>query len=147
MAETSLQRLKDADSAIGLAASYIVAHPPFGAYRADRLIGAISGQVRRNHYVLAVRDGLIVGYAGWALCTFEVAREWLENNKAPTSEQCSQGDVLVMMIMIAADREALRRIMSHIRQAYAGRTYMAQRPSKAGSALRKGRVRRAPRSE
>lgn len=146
MAGTSLQRVKDADSALGLAASYVVAHAPFGSYRADRLIGALSGQVRRHHYVFAVRDGVVVGYAGWALCPHDVAEDWLTNNKAPRPEQCLAGDVIVLMVMVAADREALRRITAHLRQAYGGKTYMAQRPTRAGGFLRKGRVGQARRA-
>lgn len=138
----SIQQVPDVDAATGLAVTYVAAHDPFGAYRADRLVGAVAGQVRRRHYAFAVRDGVAVGYAGWALCTPEIAKRWLESNEMPTSEQCSQGDVLVVTMVVADDPQALRRLHAYLRKRYKGLPYMGLRASKAGRSIRRGRMRR-----
>ncbi|MGF9761540.1 hypothetical protein AAII07_40745 [Microvirga sp. 0TCS3.31] len=70
----SVQQVQDANAALGIAATYAASHPPFGSYRADKLVGSLAGQVRRGHYLFAVRDGIMVGYAGWALCQPDIAQ-------------------------------------------------------------------------
>ncbi len=136
----SIQQVPDVDAATGLAVTYVAAHAPFSAYRADKLVGSIAGQIRRRHYAFAVRDGVVVGYIGWALCTPAIARKWLENNEAPTFEQCSQGDVLVVMVVIAEDRRAIYRLHAYIRKRYTGHAYMALRPARAERPVRRGRM-------
>jgi hemolysin-activating ACP:hemolysin acyltransferase len=121
----SIQQIADANTALGLAAAYVVAHPPFGSYRADKLIGSIAGQVQRRHYAFAVRDGSIVGYLGWALCQQDVADARVEQGHAPTSEQCRQGDVVVIVIAIADDKTALRQLVAYARKLHAGKVYVA----------------------
>ncbi|MXQ10012.1 hypothetical protein [Microvirga makkahensis] len=140
MTAISIQQVPDVDAATGLAVTYVAAHAPFGAYRADRLVGAVAGQIRRRHYAFAVRNGIAVGYVGWALCSREIARKWLEHNEAPTSEQCSEGDVLVVTMVVADDAEALRRLHAYLRKRYNGRPYMGLRSSKAEKSIRQGRM-------
>ena len=115
MNRPSVQQVTDPDSALGLAVAYVAAHPPFGSYRADKLVGSIAGQMQRRHYAFAVRDKVIVGYVGWALCTPDIAKAWVERERAPTSEQCNQGDVVVQIIVIADDALALRQLVAYMR--------------------------------
>ena len=123
----AVRQLTDAQAAIGLAASYVSLHPPFDAYRAGRLIGTIAGQVERRQYAFAVKCGQVVGYCGWALCHREIAEAWLAGGEPPTSDECLKGDVVVLTILAAAESAAVIRLTRHLRQAYAGRTFMAHR--------------------
>lgn len=137
----SVQQVADPDKALGLAAAYVAAHPPFGSYRADKLLGSIVGQVRRRHYAFAVRDKAIIGYVGWALCTPDVAKAWVEEGRVPSSEQYDGGEVFVPIIVIAEDQAALRHLSMHMRQKYKGKTYTGRRLSREVKAVRNGIIK------
>ena len=136
----SIHQVADLNSAIGLASTYVAAHSPFGSYRADKLIGSIAGQIRRQHYAFAVLNGKIVGYFGWALCSPDIAQAWLEHGQAPTFEQSIRGDVVVMIAAIADDTSALRQLVAHVRGKYKGRTYMGRRAGREDNAIRSGHL-------
>jgi len=138
----SIQQVPDADSALGLAVSYVAGHQPFGSYRADRLVGSLVGQIQRRHYAFAVRNGTIVGYVGWALCERETARTWLEGGEAPNSEGSRHGSVLVPIVVIADDRQALRQLTVFMRRLHGGRPYMGRRALRTVNAIRRGQVGR-----
>jgi hemolysin-activating ACP:hemolysin acyltransferase len=138
LSEISIQQVLEYNSAIGIASSFVSAHQPFGAYRADRLIGALSGQIKRRHYAFAVRDGTIIGYAGWALCTEATARAWLEDGRVPPPDQYSDGEIVVIVIVVADDTDALRHLKAHLRKLYRGRAFMARRASRETDAVRRG---------
>ena len=143
MTAISVQQVRDADSDIGLAVTYVTAHEPFGAFRADRLVGSIVGQVRRGHYAFAVWEGVIVGYVGWALCTPEIARNWMENGEPPTAEQCNGGDVVVVIVFVADDRQGVRQLVALLRKLHGGLPYMGRRATRTARAIRTGRIGRA----
>lgn len=138
-----VQQVQNADIALGFAVAYVAAHQPFGSYRADRLVSSVAGQIQRRHYAFALRDGVIVGYIGWALCTSEIARNWLQGGEAPSLEKSLHGDVLVPTIVIAEDRQALRQLTIFIRRVHGGRPYMGRRALRDENAIRQGRIGRA----
>jgi hemolysin-activating ACP:hemolysin acyltransferase len=140
MSAISITQLSDSNAATGLAAAYLAATSTFGAYRADRLIGSILGQIERRHYAFAVRDNRIVGYAGWALCAARVAEAWLRDGKAPSADQCREGDVLVLVLFAAEDRQVSIRLTRYLRDLYAGKEFMARRASSLGGHIQRGRV-------
>jgi hemolysin-activating ACP:hemolysin acyltransferase len=143
----SVQQMRDATMAMGLAVPFAASHHPFGSYRADTLVGSILGQIRRRHYVFVVRQGTIIGYVGWALCQPDVATAWIVNGQTPTFEQCSDGDVVVPIIAIADERSALRLMVSHVRNLYGGKSYMGRRALREANAIRSGRITLAASTE
>lgn len=140
MDKPSIQQVADLNTALGLATAYVVAHPPFGAYRADKLVGSIAGQLQRRHYAFAVRNGAIVGYLGWALCQPDVAEAWLEHGRTPSFDQCGSGEVLVLVMVVADDPAALRQLVAHVRKHHAGKTYMGRRISRGVNPIRRGSI-------
>lgn len=140
MTDVTVQQMRDANMALGAAVACVASHPPFGSYRTDLLVGSIMGQIRRRHYAFAVRNGVIVGYVGWALCQPLVAEAWIAEGQTPTFAQCGEGDVVVPIIAIADDRSALRQLVSHMRKLHGGKIYMGRRASREGKAVRSGRI-------
>ncbi|WP_201864377.1 hypothetical protein [Microvirga soli] len=140
MNKASVQQLNDPDRALGLAAAYVAAHPPFGSFRADKLVGSIVGQIQRRHYAFAVRDKAVVGYIGWALCTPDVAEAWIGGGQAPRPEQYNQGDVVVQIIFIAEDPAALRQLVAHMRSLYKGKEYIGNRVMRENNFIKRGRL-------
>lgn len=143
----SVQRVQDANAALGLAATYVASHAPFGSYRADKLVGSLAGQIRRGHYAFAVRDGAVVGYVGWALCPPDIARAWIEQGRAPAFEQSLEGDVVVPIIVVADERTALRQLADHVRRQHGGKLYMGRRVLREANAVRTGRIRATDRRQ
>lgn len=90
MTNVSVQQMRDANMALGAAAAYVASHPPFGSYRADMLLGSIMGQIRRRHYAFAMRNGVIVGYVGWALCQSHIAEAWVETARRRPSSNAAK---------------------------------------------------------
>ncbi|WP_243369772.1 hypothetical protein [Microvirga solisilvae] len=136
----SVEQIPDQNAALGLAARYAAARQPFGSYRADRLIGSIAGQVQRGHYGFAIRAGIIAGYVGWALCEPATAREWIEGGRVPTPDQCNQGDMVVVLMVIADDPQVLRRLHAYLRTNNPGRDYIGRRAQRPGDPVRRGRI-------
>jgi hemolysin-activating ACP:hemolysin acyltransferase len=136
----SVQQVRDANAALGVAATYVASHPPFGSYRTDKLVGSLAGQIRRGHYAFAVRDGIIVGYVGWALCQPDIAKAWIEHGQTPTFEQNREGDVVVPIIVIADDRSVLRQLAAYMRRQHGGKPYMGRRVLREVNAVRAGRL-------
>ncbi|MGO4387072.1 hypothetical protein AB4Y85_06005 [Microvirga sp. 2YAF29] len=140
MTGISIEQVRDVNAAIGFAVTYVAAHQPFGAYRADKLIGSIVGQIHRGHYAFAVENGVIVGFIGWALCSPDIARAWIEEGQAPRSEQCLAGDVAVPVFIVSNQKPALRALVKYARELYRGKRYLARRASRNERAVRKGTV-------
>lgn len=137
---TSIKQIGDTQSAIGLAATYIAAHPPFGAYRADSLIGSVSSQIQRRHYGFAVRDGIILGYIGWALCDPETAQAWIQDGQVPQPEQCIRGDVAVILIVVADERPVVRQLCSYVKRLNPGKPFIGRRALREIKPVREGRL-------
>lgn len=132
---------KDPNAAIGLAAAYVAARPPFGTFRADRLMSTIVGQVQRRHYAFAIQEGRVVGYGGWALCTRDVAEAWLAGRQVLASEVCRDGDVVIPVIISTSEPAALRCLTMHVCALYPGRPYMGRRILPSGSRVCRGRIK------
>jgi hemolysin-activating ACP:hemolysin acyltransferase len=133
----------DQNVAVGLAVSFIAAKPPFANYPASRLVSSILGQVQRGHFAFAIREGCVVGYIGWALCTNSVVEAWLVGDQTPASEQCRDGEVVVPIIIVAEDSSALRRLVAFVSKLYPGRPYAGRRILTSGGITRRGRLNAA----
>jgi hemolysin-activating ACP:hemolysin acyltransferase len=113
-------RFDDSDYALGrivnlLRGVSLFVHYPFG-----RVANVVMGQIKRNHYIYMTRNEMPFGYAGWAMCAEEVARDWVEGRTVPTFEQCIDGDCWVGITFHAASREACIAQARFVRSLYPG---------------------------
>lgn len=115
------RRFRQPARALGLAVEFLRDQAPFADFRFGTFAGVLSGQVRRGHYLFAQRGTSIAGYAGWALCTNELARAWVERGVVPTYEQCLQGEAVVVLTFAARDRAATFFLARQLRRLYPGR--------------------------
>lgn len=95
----------DPDYALGRIVNLLRSVKPFSSYPFGRLANVLMGQIRRGHYIVATRDGVPVGYVGWAMCDEAVARKWVAGGTVPSFEQCVGGDCFVGITFYAADKE------------------------------------------
>lgn len=114
-------------AALGRAIAFLAAHPPFGAFRADHLCGSIAGQIERDHYVFALRDGRLVGYCGWGLCAEEIVKRHLAGGPAPSYDECVGGDHVLVMVAAASDAAVVRVVARQLRRDHPGRRIVGRR--------------------
>jgi len=146
------RRYSEPAYALGLAISFLTARNPFSAYRAGQLVSSVAGQIRRGHYLFAMRGARIVGYAGWGLCSSELAERHLRGEYNPSFAECRDGEVVLMMIVATSEPAALRPIVRSIRARYPGRSYVGKRvrpdglrPRRVSSRAACGPVESSPR--
>lgn len=118
--QLAARRFRQPARALGLAVEFLRSQAPFAGFRFGTFAGVLSGQVRRGHYLFAQRGSGIVGYAGWALCTDDVARAWVEQGVVPGYEQCLQGEAVVVLTFAARDRAATFFLARQLRRLYPG---------------------------
>jgi hemolysin-activating ACP:hemolysin acyltransferase len=100
--------------ALGIASNLLRRKPPFSNFNFGRMTAVIMGQIRRGHYLIAFRNGIPVGYIGWAVTSSDVAERWLHESYTPKYEECLDGDCCVLLTVYSESRDIT---MHEIRQA------------------------------
>ena len=98
-------RLPEPTYAFGMAVDLLRLHKPFADFKFGRLASVIRTQIRRNHFVFTFRGSKPVGYAGWALCSHDIAKAWIERRYVPKYEDCLRGEYWVGITFYAENRE------------------------------------------
>lgn len=125
--EIVCRRYPNAVYALGLALSFLAARSPFASYRAGQIVSSVTGQIRRGHYIFAMRGNRVVGYTGWGLCSSDIAERHLRGEYNPTFYDCREGDVVLLMIIASVDSTALRVMMRFMRALYPEHSYAGKR--------------------
>jgi hemolysin-activating ACP:hemolysin acyltransferase len=86
----------DPDLALGVACRYLRTKEPFRSYGFGGHTDLLLGQILRGHFSFIVDGDVIVGYVGWALCSEEVASDWMGGLRLPSYGECQSGDVLAI---------------------------------------------------
>ncbi|MCG8357138.1 MAG: hypothetical protein MI920_16360 [Kiloniellales bacterium] len=94
---------------------------PFSKYQFGPFVSVLLGQIRRRHYVFTIRGKQVLGYAGWALCDPDVARAWVQGNRAPSEEECYLGSTVVFPVFYAKSPGALAFQVRHLKGLLPGR--------------------------
>ena len=130
--------------ALGIAANLLRRKPPFANFNFGRMTAVIMGQIRRGHYLIAFRNGIPVGYIGWAVTSSDVAERWLHESYTPKYEECLTGDCCVLLtvyseardITMAEIRQARRRYPNH--RIYFMRDYAKKKKSRKAHVMNVG---------
>lgn len=126
-ADLTCAQLSDPYKALGLALSALSKVEPYAGYKFGELTGTVMGQIQRRHYVFTFQDKLLVGYGGWALCTPEVARAWLDGAAVPDYQACLDGPNPVLVTFLSKRREATFKQIRYMRARYPGREIFFRR--------------------
>jgi hemolysin-activating ACP:hemolysin acyltransferase len=98
------QRFKDQRHALASATFLLHDTEPFASWPTRLLIRTLVSQIQRNHYVFTFDDENLVGYAGWALCSKDVAEQWLRGDRDPDPEEGQSGDCIYFQCWMAKTR-------------------------------------------
>jgi len=112
-------RHADPLAALGAAAAFLAARPPFDAFPAGTLIRTLRGQVRRGHYLLLTEGSRLRAYAGWALLSPAEEAALLAGGRPPSGD--AGGEIVWLQMLAAADRPAFRALVAALKAAHRGR--------------------------
>ncbi len=108
----------DPAEALGRAVNLLQAVQPFADYDFGTFVRVLMGQIRRHHCIFTLAGDRPVGYVGWALCTEQTARRWLDGGKAPTFAECSGGDCWLGLTWYAVNAQVSRAQTNVMRAIY-----------------------------
>ncbi|MBR0657123.1 hypothetical protein [Plastoroseomonas arctica] len=127
-----MSRASRVDSGFAALMTYLAARAPFATLPLGEVAETVGGAIRRNHYVLAVEDGRVVGGVCWALCDHAVATEWLNGGRTPGFADVLDGDTVVLMLGGADHARATVCGIRHVATLYPGRRYILNRFGRTG---------------
>lgn len=128
--------------ALGMAVNLLRFAEPFAGYAFGPFAGNLMGQIRRKHYLFTLSGKRVLGYAGWALCTPEVAEAWLAERYTPRFEECLDGPVFVGLTWFSATPEACFFQARTLRRLFPGQSGLWRRDY--GDRRRRARVYNRP---
>ena len=127
-------RLGNPNVALALMVQLSLTAPAFAQQRFGTWARVLIGQVNRGDYLVLLRDGRPVGFAGWFPAFMADAEAWIEGNADIPPAPPGQGDCAVMNAFMApsADgsrylREAFLRQIPNLKWVYAKRVKGEQR--------------------
>ncbi len=99
-------RLRDPMAAIGTAALFMSQAEPFATFPMGPWLDTFKGMVLRKHYFFTQQlgHGQVVGFCGWALTSHAAARDWIENRRVLSFEDCLDGPCVLVMAFRALAR-------------------------------------------
>lgn len=129
--EISIIVLAPSYEAFGMAIDFLARSDPFGSFEADTLANVVINQLKSGHNLAAIKDGEMIGYAGWLLTTEELGEEWtegrailrpLKNEKANAAALTvfSSGDAGATMRLIRGAREINKGVRVFFKRGYEG---------------------------
>lgn len=76
--EISIVVLAPSFEAFGMVIDFLARSDPFDSFEVDTLANVVINQLKSGHNLAAIKDGTMIGYAGWLLTTEELGEEWTE---------------------------------------------------------------------
>ena len=130
--------MKREDTALAAVLTFMSRRPPFETMRLGEVFGTVAAAIRRGHYGVAAEDGRIRGVLLWALTDAATARRWAGGGVAPSFEEASAGDTLVVLLGAADDPRVPGRGFREMARRHPGLLYVMKRHGRPG--LKRGRL-------
>ena len=116
----SAWRPKDSAAALGLAVEFLGKKPAFARLQFGEWSQVLFYQIARGHYFFAVdRNRRVQGFLGWALTSAALAEQWVEGRAGLKSEQCREGDCVIVNAFAAETHGAKQFIINTMRGLFA----------------------------
>ena len=108
----------DPAETLGRAVNLLQAVHPFAGYDFGTFVRVLMGQIQRHHYLFTLSGDHPVGYVGWAMCTEQTARRWLDGGNTPTFDECRDGDCWLGLTWYAVNTQVCRSQTKLLRAIY-----------------------------
>jgi hemolysin-activating ACP:hemolysin acyltransferase len=113
-------RPKDPAAALGLAVEFLSKKPAFARLQFGEWSQVLFYQAARGHFLFAVaRDRRVRGFLGWALTSEALAEQWVEGRAGLKSDQCREGDCVIINAFAAETSDARRFVVNSMRRLFA----------------------------
>jgi len=106
---------RDNRVALGMAVNYLMSDPVFVRLPFGHWSSVLAGQINRRHYLFVVAQGIVVGFAGWALTSQDKAEAWLNANRDISFDASTVGNFVVLNAWKASNRDAHRFLIRAFR--------------------------------
>ncbi len=118
----SAWRPKDPAAALGLAVEFLSKKPAFAKLQFGEWSQVLFYQVARGHFFFVVdQERRVRGFLGWALTPQALAEQWVEGRAGLRSDQCRDGDCVIVNAWAADTGAANRFIVETARKLFAGK--------------------------
>ncbi|MDF1775316.1 MAG: hypothetical protein P1V13_04760 [Rhizobiaceae bacterium] len=98
--------LKASHASLGVILSYLSKREPFSSYSVGALAGAIRLQLETGNHLVALKNEMVVGYAGWMHVTTENAENWLNGDAQLVQTSATQTQAAALTIVVADLKQA-----------------------------------------
>jgi Tfp pilus assembly protein PilF/hemolysin-activating ACP:hemolysin acyltransferase len=126
-----MKAVKPADpaTALGMAVEFLMKQPVFAGLPFGEWAQVLVGQINRGHFFFAVDEQHGVhGMFGWALTSEAIAEAWVTGRGVLRSEDCRDGDCVIINVLAADNAEADRVLAEEGIKVLAGkRLFFAKR--------------------
>lgn len=93
----------------GMVMDYLCRTAPFSEFTSKTLADALHLQLKSGHHLVAMRGGVVVGYAGWLMTSKAIAEAWvLEQGKLLPHRDA---DAAALTIVAADERAVVTRLI------------------------------------
>jgi len=116
----------------GMVMDYLCRTAPFSEFTSKTLADALHLQLKSGHHLVALRGGMVVGYAGWLMTSKAIAEAWVLDQGKLTAHR--DADAAALTIVAADERAVVTRIIRGARElnpgmrAYFKRSRVGSRP-------------------
>lgn len=129
---TQFIRIGNVDEAFR-AALFLLAADPFYARQSLLLIHSLYASIRRDHYLLAVKNGKICGLLTWGEISAQTRDECVELEREPiTAEILASGDAIFCSSFVTTSPSLLRVMWEHFVCLHADKDILFIRHQKNG---------------
>lgn len=108
------------DTTLAAVLTSVAQYPPFLGFSFGLMVHNLSNQLRYGANVLAIRQGRLVGYAGWLRVDAEAARRWQAGLSGMPPEDWERGGAAIVTVTVAEERALLAPILHGISHVCAG---------------------------
>lgn len=96
-----LTALNVSHASLGVIISYLSKRKPFADHSVGTLAVAIRVQLETRNHLIALKDDIIVGYAGWMRVTDENAARWLRKEASLVQVNGPEATTAALTIFVA----------------------------------------------
>lgn len=93
----------------GMVMDYLCRTAPFSEFTSKTLADALHQQLKMGHHLVAMRQGVVVGYAGWLLTSKAIAEAWVADRGSLRSHPSAE--VAALTIVAADERPVVTRLI------------------------------------
>lgn len=114
----------------GMVMDYLCRTAPFSGFLSKTLADALHLQLKQGHHLVAMRGGVVVGYAGWLITSKAIAEAWLAGRGRLRPHP--DADAAALTIVAGGERAVVTRLIRGARDLNPGMRAYFKRGGEGG---------------